>query len=351
MFPVWRQLEAQLRGMDPVSIAIIGAGPAGLALARILSLKTRHSSNGSGNAFTITVFERDTSPKSPHHRPQGGSLDLHPQSGQRTLKEAGLWEDFLKVARYDSQDGTMVDKHGKVLLKIGEERDKPEIGRGQLRELLLNGLDRLEGSPVAIRWDQQISRVEQENDGVSIFTGDSLCHGPFDLVIGADGLWSKVRPLLTATQPTYTGQTILETHLPSSIRNTHPEVAALAGKGMFLASGDGRALMAQYNPEYTRVYAVMAVDEEWKSSSGIDWTHPGLAKKQVVDKCFSDWAEQIKDLLLLSEDDEIRFWPLYCLPRPMTEQAEGGGWTHRRNVTMIGDAAHVMPPWTVSYCR
>ena len=337
--------------MEPVSIAIIGAGPAGLALARILSLKSRDSSYSSSNAFTVTIFERDTSPTLPHHRPQGGSLDLHSHSGQRALKEAGLWEDFLKVARYDSQDGTMVDKHGKLLLKIGDEMDKPEIGRGQLREILLGSLDRLDEAPMAIKWNQQILRVDQEGDKLFIITEESLSHGPFDVVIGADGLWSKVRPLLTKTQPMYTGQTILETHLPSSIKDTNPAVAALAGKGMFLASGEGRALMAQYNPEYTRVYAVLAVHEEWKSTSGIDWAHPGLAKKQVIDEYFSEWAEQIKDLLLLSEGDEIRFWPLYCLPRPVTEEAEGGGWTHRRNVTMIGDAAHVMPPWTVSHSR
>ena len=336
--------------MEPVSIAIIGAGPAGLALARIVCLKSRDLGHSS-NAFAITIFERDPSPTSPHHRPQGGSLDLHSQSGQKALKEADLWEDFLKVARYDSQDGTMVDKQGRVLLRIGEERDKPEIGRGQLRELLLGGVDSLDGSPVTIRWNQQISRVEQEDGKVFIFTGDNLYHGPFDVVIGADGLWSRVRPLLTNTQPMYTGQTILETYLPSSISNTHPEVAALAGKGMFLASGDGRALMAQYNPEYTRVYAVLAVDEDWKSTSGIDWAQPRSAKEQVINEYFADWAEQIKDLLLLSEGDEIRFWPLYCLPRPVTERAEGGGWTHRRNVTMIGDAAHVMPPWTVSCSR
>ena len=335
--------------MESVSIAIIGAGPAGLALARILSLKSRDSSYSSGNAFVVTIFERDTSPTLPHHRPQGGSLDLHSQSGQRALKEAGLWEDFLKVARYDSQDGTMVDKNGKVLLKIGDEMDKPEIGRGQLREVLLDSVGRLDQALVAIKWNQQISRVEQRSDKVLITTEENLSHGPFDIVIGADGLWSKVRPLLTKTQPMYTGQTILETHLPPSIKDTHPAVAALAGKGMFLASGDGRALMAQYNPEYTRVYAVLAVNKEWSLISGIDWARPGPAKKQVIDEYFSDWAEQIKDLLLLSEGDEIRFWPLYCLPRPVTEQAEGGGWSHRRNVTMIGDAAHVMPPWTVSY--
>ena len=156
----------------------------------------------------------------------------------------------------------MVDSHGKVLLKIGDEMDKPEIGRGQLREILLGSVDRLDNASVTIKWAQQISRVEQQGDKVFIKTEESLSHGPYDVVVGADGLWSKVRPSLTNSLPTYTGQTILETYLPPSIKDTHPAVAALAGKGMFLASGGGKALMAQYNPEYTRVYAVLAVDEK-----------------------------------------------------------------------------------------
>src|SRR5712691_3860229 len=71
-------------------IAIIGAGPGGLTLARIL--QTRH--------IPTTVFERESHPD---ERPQGGSLDLHQESGQLAVHLAGLDEQFRAIARYEDQ--------------------------------------------------------------------------------------------------------------------------------------------------------------------------------------------------------------------------------------------------------
>ena len=91
-------------------IAIIGGGPCGLTLARLLECK----------GIAYTVFERDSSATS--NNAAGGSLDIHAETGQRALKEAGLFEKFKKFARYDDTAVAIADKRGKRVLEMGQER-------------------------------------------------------------------------------------------------------------------------------------------------------------------------------------------------------------------------------------
>lgn len=108
-------------------IAIIGGGPAGLTLARLLQMR----------GIAVTVYERDASADA---RGQGGSLDLHEDSGQLALKAAGLGEQFHGVSRPDGQNSRVFDKHGQMHAELRAEDEvatRPEIDRGELRDLLL----------------------------------------------------------------------------------------------------------------------------------------------------------------------------------------------------------------------
>jgi 2-polyprenyl-6-methoxyphenol hydroxylase-like FAD-dependent oxidoreductase len=67
-------------------IAIIGAGPGGLMLARLLQSR----------GIKPVVFERDAHAD---ERPQGGSLDLHEDTGQYAVRRAGLEQEFAAAAR------------------------------------------------------------------------------------------------------------------------------------------------------------------------------------------------------------------------------------------------------------
>jgi 2-polyprenyl-6-methoxyphenol hydroxylase-like FAD-dependent oxidoreductase len=104
-------------------IAIIGAGPAGLTLARLL-----HVSNAN---VSVTLYERDASPSS---RPdQGGTLDLHTDTGPAALRKCNLWDSFLKYARYDGQELVIADKNATEYVhlrgtsgeKAGAIRERP----------------------------------------------------------------------------------------------------------------------------------------------------------------------------------------------------------------------------------
>lgn len=164
--------------LPQVPIAIIGAGPAGLTLARLLELA----------GIDYVVFERDESATSSNESSSSGTLDIH-KDGQVALEEAGLLEEFQSIARYDVPI-KIADAQGIVQAHIpgDSNTDKPEIDRKDLRNLLLRSI------PASrIRWGCRVQQVHKEIDGsISVHTNGSVESG-FHLVVGADGAWSKVR--------------------------------------------------------------------------------------------------------------------------------------------------------------
>ena len=184
--------------------AVIGAGPGGLTLARIL----QH------NGMHCTVFELD---KDRSARDQGGIVDLHPQSGQLALREAGLLRMFqeqslpaAEAMKLIKSDGTVCwDENNMKGVDTSHTRDRPEIDRSALRDILLDSI-----KPSSIEWNKKLVCVEPSEtseDKYDIYFTDGV-ERDFDLVVGADGAWSKVRPLLTDQQPLYSGITIIEMH-------------------------------------------------------------------------------------------------------------------------------------------
>ena len=186
--------------MPPPRIAIVGAGPAGLTLARLLQQ----------GGLPCTIFELDDGQSA---RDQGGIVDLHPRSGQLALREADLSEDFQQLAlpageamKLMKSDGTICwdENNSKDALEGQPTRERPEIDRTALRRVLLDSLD-----PGSIQWDKKIVRVEPAGEKYDLHFTHGVETG-FDLVVGADGAWSKVRPLLTDVRPHYSGITVIE---------------------------------------------------------------------------------------------------------------------------------------------
>src|SRR5262245_13973420 len=114
-----------------MDIGIIGGGLGGLTLARVLRV----------NGIDAVVYERETSRAA---RGQGGALDLHPPTGQRALRLAGLEAEFLAMARPEGQDMRLLDHIGTVLLQEDVPDDialeRPEVDRADLRDALLDSL-------------------------------------------------------------------------------------------------------------------------------------------------------------------------------------------------------------------
>ncbi|MEU4652409.1 NAD(P)/FAD-dependent oxidoreductase [Streptomyces sp. NPDC023723] len=295
-------------------IAVVGGGPAGLTFARVLHRHDR----------PVTVLERDPAPDA---RPPGGTLDLHQGMGQLALDKAGLLAEFQALARPEGQAMRILDTDGTVLRDWRprpDDRAHPEIDRGQLRDLLLGELD--------VQWGRAVTRVVPgPRDGVLVRFADGR-QETFDLVVGADGAWSRTRPAVSPATPHYTGVTYVETSL-DDVDTRHPGLARLIGDGSMAVYGVNRALVAQRNSGgHVKVYAQFRAPLDWHTD--LDLADVEAVRSSLL-ALFDGWAAPVLDLLRHGTAFVHR--PLHVLPVSHT-------WTHVPGVTLLGDAAHLMPP-------
>lgn len=301
-------------------IAIIGGGPAGLTLARVLHTR----------GITSTVFELDEHPLA---RPQGGSLDLHDEFGQRALREAGLEAEFKALARYEDQGGAIYDQDGVLRFQEPEsamEGNRPEIDRTQLRQILIDSLPE-----ETIHWGSKISTIKPLDDGRYQIVNGGGSRGEFDLVVGADGAWSKVRPLVSSVVPAYSGVLAIELNL-DNLDTEHPALAKLLPNGKIGAHGVGGGFIAQRSSHgQVRVYLMFPVPED-QIRTFVDVSSPEHARTQLK-AMLPGWSPSL--LAFIDEcNDSINARPIVAMPPDHT-------WTHRHGITLIGDLAHVMPPF------
>ncbi|MEU6657841.1 NAD(P)/FAD-dependent oxidoreductase [Streptomyces sp. NPDC046821] len=295
-------------------IAVVGSGPGGLTFARVLH---RHG-------HPVAVLERDPAPDA---RPPGGTLDLHEGLGQLALDKAGLLAEFQALSRPEGQAMRILDTAGTVLRDWRprpDDRANPEIDRRHLRDLLLGALD--------VQWGRGVTRVVPgTRDGVLVHFADGR-QETFDLVVGADGAWSRTRPAVSPVTPHYTGVTTIETSL-DDVDTRHPDLARLIGDGSVAVYGANRALVAQRNSgSHVKVYAQFRAPLDWHTNldlADVEAVRSGLLT------LFEGWAAPVLDLLHYGTAFVHR--PLYVLPVSHT-------WAHVPGVTLLGDAAHLMPP-------
>jgi 2-polyprenyl-6-methoxyphenol hydroxylase-like FAD-dependent oxidoreductase len=295
-------------------VTIIGAGLGGLVLARVLHV----------HGIPATVFEAEPAPDSRH---QGGMLDIHPGNGQRALEAAGLTAGFRALVLPGRESYRVLDRHGTVLLDRPDDGtgERPEVQRGALRQLLLDALP-----PGTVRWGHKVTGVRPLDGGrheVAFADGTTAVAG---LLAGADGAWSRVRPLLSAARPEYVGVTVVETFLFDA-GTRHPATAAAVGSGSLFALAPGKGILAHRESGGTlHTYAQLLKPEDW-----LDTPDAATLTARTAAE-FAGWAPELTALITASDTEPV-LRRLYTLP-------PAHRWDRVPGVTLLGDAAHLMPP-------
>ncbi|KAJ7825346.1 FAD-binding monooxygenase, partial [Mycena olivaceomarginata] len=269
------------------------------------------------HGHSVTLFEREESRSA---RFQGGSLDIHPKTGQAALELAGLTKEFRALARPEGEEMRIVDKHDDTPRRRSRKhprgaqgaRDRPEVDRGQLRQIML---DSLEAGTVA--WGSAVQSAESAEGGSKVrllFEPGSTSakkHGNklFDAIIGADGAWSRIRSVLSPAKPEYTGTVSIELSI-TDVDNRYPEIASLRNSGGNI-----------------RTYAWLPVPLSWPEDTGIASMSPADASAYLRANVFSDWGRAIPRALALRAA---------LAPRV--------GDVPRRAHHHVGDAAHLSFP-------
>ncbi len=300
-------------------IAIVGAGLGGLMLARILHV----------NGVETTVYELDASADA---RTQGGMLDIHEDSGQVALRAAGLYDGFERLVHPGGEAMRIYDRYAVLRHEDKGGSGRPEVHRRDLRNLLLDSLP-----AGTIRWGAKVTPdlADGAPDGAARLTlADGAPDGAArltladgsvvaaDLVVGADGAWSKVRPLVSPALPAYEGLSFVELDLIGE----HRDAADLIGDGMMFALGNNKGFLAHREPDRLHVYVALRLPEG-EAPTGKDAL---LAE-------FAGWDERFLDLIRAADGALV--------PRPIHALPIGHHWPRVPGITLLGDAAHLMSPF------
>ena len=299
-------------------ITIIGAGLGGLVLARILHL----------HGVDAVVYEAEASVQS---RVQGGLLDMHEYNGQIALRAAGLWNSFLPLIRPGEDAKRVVDQHGTILFDQagGQNEKRPEVDRGDLRRMLIDSVP-----AHMVRWGHKVARASALADGIHEVTFTDGTKAVCATLVGADGAWSKVRPLVSDTKPAYTGTCFFETFLPAGDAD-HQATADAVGCGTCMAVAPGKGILAHRNPDGSfTTYVACNKPESWVAD--LRSRDPRAMLSVIADE-FRGWAPQLTALITESKVQPL-LRPIYALP-------VGHRWERVPGVTLLGDAAHLMSPF------
>ncbi|WP_338014382.1 FAD-dependent oxidoreductase [Staphylococcus edaphicus] len=228
-------------------VTIVGAGMGGLVLARVLYLK----------GIPVTIYEAEASTAS---RKQGGKLDIHERDGQIALEIAGLTTEFKSLIQEGGEASRVVDQYGTILLDDPDDgtHGRPEVLRGDLRDILLSSLPE-----DVIQWNKKLTHIQTLSDNQHQLTFSDGSMITTRILVGADGAFSKVRPLLSEATPDYVGIASVETYL-YDVEAKHLDTANIVGDGAMYALSPGKGFQAHREPNNTiHTYVSLKRSKSW----------------------------------------------------------------------------------------
>ncbi|PPK65628.1 NAD(P)/FAD-dependent oxidoreductase [Actinokineospora auranticolor] len=298
-------------------VTIIGAGLGGLTLARVLCV----------HGIPAAVYEAEESPSA---RAQGGMLDIHDYNGQLAVAAAGLMDEFRGLILDGRQAMRVLQQDGTLLLDKADDGTggRPEVQRGELRRMLLDSLP--DGT---VRWGRKVTGANPLGGGRHEVTFADGTTATTNLLVGADGAWSRVRPLLSPAAPEYSGTSFVETYLFAA-DTRHPLAAKVVGGGSLMVPAPDKGIHVHRERGDT-LHAYISLDRPLEWFEAIDFTDPAEAAARVAGE-FDGWAPELT--ALITDADTAPLWrPSYALPARHR-------WNRVPGVTLVGDAAHLAVP-------
>ena len=315
----------------PPKIAILGAGPAGLTIASLL-----HKNN-----VPFSIYDLRTAPSSDLLSLPSGSLDLHEESGLLALEACGLTSAYKMLPGVCTEEMLITGKDG--ILKYqndGHGGTRPEVPRNDLLHLLLSSLP-----SSLVNWEHKLLSCTA-SDGKWTVTFQGRDPATFDLVIGADGAWSRVRSAVTDVHPHFSGISYIGMTIPHLPR--YPDLNRLVGTGSFWALGSNKAIMTHRGSLNSVHFYLMvqSASTAYFEEKNLDPKDRQALGQQLLAKpeFFADWAPILKEMIRVACDDnhdpvcDVEMKPLYMFN-------SGQRWDHVQGVTLVGDAAHLMTPF------
>ncbi|WP_395064997.1 FAD-dependent oxidoreductase [Flavobacterium sp.] len=300
-------------------IAIIGGGPVGLTTAILLQQK----------GVNVKVYERDLNAET---RISGGTLDIHNDTGQLAFVKAGLLELFFKNARPTGERA--IDIQANVVEEVmpTEENkfERPEIDRNDMRRILLESLNEN-----TVEWDSQLINLEKKENQfhLQFKNGKNVIA---DIVIVANGGQSNARKYVTDLTPKYTGTFVLQGEV------LNPEISCPNYKNLCkeentMTISDRKMLFCQVKAKGAlNYYLSFKADEDWAVKANIDLNNKESIVAFMNEKC-ANWHPTFKELFAATDN-------FTSLAMRMLN-VENGWKSKETNITLVGDAAHLMPPF------
>jgi len=303
--------------MTTTSVSIIGAGLGGLTLARVLHV----------HGIPATVYDAEASAQS---RTQGGQLDLHEHNGQLALDVAGLTDKFRAIVNPGGAASRVLDQQATVLAQAPDDgsMEKPEALRGEIRRILLESLP-----AETVQWGRKLISATPLGEGRHELHFEDGSSTSTEILVGADGTWSKVRALLSDTKPEYAGMSYVETYL-QDVDEHHPATAETVGDGALYALIPGKGFLAHREPDnIIHTYVILSRPLDWFADINFD---DADATKARVAAEFDDWTPELTALITDGESAPVL--------RSIHQLPDRHQWTRVPGVTLLGDAAHVTVP-------